>query len=181
MTATAHFAKTTTATIALIAGGSLLTLTAKAESATGENRSEIPKQSTPPQGWDAALRVDPADDLAGMRYLGASFEKRAAGGKTDAAARKHSSVASNEDPFRPDPQYDDNYDAQFQADVYGDKYAVDPPRPAIEFGREQYTSGSYDESSTVLGVKNPLLPGFAVYGDWRTAVAYNNNNGKDIA
>ena len=28
---------------------------------------------------------------------------------------------------------------------------------------------------------NPLLPGLAVYGDWRTAVAYNKNNGKDIA
>ena len=28
---------------------------------------------------------------------------------------------------------------------------------------------------------NPLLPGLAVYGDWRTAVAYNQNNGKDIA
>jgi hypothetical protein len=28
---------------------------------------------------------------------------------------------------------------------------------------------------------NPLLPGLAVYGDWRTAVAYNSNNGKDIA
>ena len=28
---------------------------------------------------------------------------------------------------------------------------------------------------------NPLLPGLAIYGDWRTAVAYNNNNGKDIA
>ena len=28
---------------------------------------------------------------------------------------------------------------------------------------------------------NPLLPGLAIYGDWRTAVAYNKNNGKDIA
>ena len=28
---------------------------------------------------------------------------------------------------------------------------------------------------------NPLLPGLAIYGDWRTAVAYNNNNGKDLA
>ena len=28
---------------------------------------------------------------------------------------------------------------------------------------------------------NPLLPGLAIYGDWRTAVAYNSNNGKDIA
>ena len=33
----------------------------------------------------------------------------------------------------------------------------------------------------MLGKLNPLLPGLAVYGDWRTAVAYNNNNGKDIA
>ncbi len=39
----------------------------------------------------------------------------------------------------------------------------------------------YEESSTLFGQLNPLLPGLAVYGDWRTAVAYNSNNGKDIA
>ena len=32
-----------------------------------------------------------------------------------------------------------------------------------------------------MGQLNPLLPGLSIYGDWRTAVAYNNNNGKDIA
>ena len=37
------------------------------------------------------------------------------------------------------------------------------------------------ESSTLFGELNPLLPGLAVYGDWRTAVAYNQNNGNDIA
>ena len=58
---------------------------------------------------------------------------------------------------------------------------VDPPRPPIELGRQQYTSGPYEESSTLFGQLNPLLPGLAVYGDWRTAVAYNSNNGKDIA
>jgi hypothetical protein len=57
---------------------------------------------------------------------------------------------------------------------------VEPPRP-LELGRQQYTAGLYPESGTVLGELNPLLPGLSIYGDWRTAVAYNGNNGKDIA
>jgi hypothetical protein len=83
--------------------------------------------------------------------------------------------------FRPDPQYDVAYNAEGQVEIYGAKSAVEPPRPLIELGRQQYTSGLYGESSTILGQLNPLLPGLAVYGDWRTAVAYNGNNGKDIA
>ena len=83
--------------------------------------------------------------------------------------------------FRPDPQYDAKYNVQGQVDIYGAKSAVEPPRPPVEIGRQQYTSGAYDESSTLLGKLNPLLPGLAIYGDWRTAVAYNSNNGKDIA
>jgi hypothetical protein len=83
--------------------------------------------------------------------------------------------------FRPDPQYDTNYNAQGQLDIYGAKSVVEPPRPLLELGREQYTSGLYNESSALLGKLNPLLPGLAIYGDWRTAVAYNSNNGKDIA
>ncbi len=86
-----------------------------------------------------------------------------------------------EKTFRPGPDYDGIYDAEEQADIYGAKIAVEPPRPLLEIGREQYTSGIYDESSTLLGELNPLLPGLAIYGDWRTAVAYNNNNGKEIA
>lgn len=83
--------------------------------------------------------------------------------------------------FRPDPQYGKKYDAKGQEDIYGGKSAVEPPRPLLEIGREQYTSGLYDESSTLFGKLNPLLPGLSVYGDWRTAIAYNKNNGKDIA
>ena len=86
-----------------------------------------------------------------------------------------------EDLFRPGPQYDKNYDAKGNVDIYGAKSAVEPPRPPLELGRQQYTSGEYDESSTLFGELNPLLPGLAIYGDWRTAVAYNGNNGKDIA
>ncbi|MCU0954318.1 MAG: hypothetical protein MUC37_06825 [Hyphomicrobium sp.] len=94
---------------------------------------------------------------------------------------KRASIADKEDLFRPDPQYDKKYEHEEQIEIYGGKFAVDPPRPPIEIGREQYTSGAYAPSGTLLGEKNPLLPGLAVYGDWRTAVAYNGNNGKEIA
>jgi hypothetical protein len=83
--------------------------------------------------------------------------------------------------FRPDPQYDTAYNADGQVEIYGGKTPVEPPRPPIEIGRQQYTSGLYDESSTLFGRLNPLLPGLAIYGDWRTAVAYNSNAGNDIA
>jgi hypothetical protein len=85
------------------------------------------------------------------------------------------------DLFRPDPQYQTSYNAQGQVDIYGAKSVVDPPRPALEIGRQQYTSGPYDASSTLLGEKNPLLAGLSIYGDWRTAIANNRNNGKEIA
>ena len=85
------------------------------------------------------------------------------------------------DAFRPGPRYESQYNADGNIDVYGGKSAVEPPRPPIEIGRQQYTSGAYDESSNLFGALNPLLPGLAVYGDWRSAVAYNQNNGNDIA
>lgn len=86
-----------------------------------------------------------------------------------------------EKTFREGPQYDTNYSAEEQLQIYGAKTAVEAPRPLLELGREQYTSGLYDSSSTAFGDLNPLLPGLAIYGDWRTAVAYNNFNGKDVA
>jgi hypothetical protein len=118
--------------------------------------------------------------LVASGYLvmsGATAEPAAAESST--AARKEDKLI--QDAFRPDPQYDANYNAQEQVDIYGAKSAIEPPRPPVELGRQQYTSGLYDESSTPLGQLNPLLPGLAIYGDWRTAVAYNNNNAKDIA
>jgi hypothetical protein len=125
---------TTSATIALVAGGYLVVSGMAAELAAGESTHKPDKNET-------------------------SIEKS----------------------FRAGPQYDTKYNAEEQADIYGAKSAVEAPRPLLELGREQYTSGLYDQSSTALGELNPLLPGLAIYGDWRTAVAYNKNNGKDIA
>ena len=171
-------ARTTTTTIALVAGGYLVMSATTAEPAAGQSSREASKG-----GWLSqvlpATRVDPAEDKADAQYVGASSIKKTADTNADPAESARSNVDGNE-LFRPGPQYDKNYDAKAQVDIYGAKSAVEPPRP-LELGRQQYTPGLYDESSTLLGTLNPLLPGLAVYGDWRTAVAYNSNNGKDIA
>jgi hypothetical protein len=86
-----------------------------------------------------------------------------------------------EDSFRPGPQYGDKYNTKGNVDVYGAKTEVKPSRPLLEAGREQYTAGDYNQESSLLGGYNLLIPGLAIYGDWRTAVAYNQNNGNDIA
>jgi hypothetical protein len=167
-------------TVALIVGGCLVMSGTTAEPAAGQSSSD-----TPTGGWSTqvrpAPRVDPTAAQAGPQYVGASSKAKTADNVADPATSTRSNADAKQDLFRPGPQYDKNYDATSQIDIYGAKAAVDPPRPPVELGRQQYTSGLYDESSSLLGQLNPLLPGLAIYGDWRTAVAYNNNNGKDIA
>jgi hypothetical protein len=122
-----------------------------------------------------------ANALAAVGCLvvaGTATDLATAGESTNKSSKNETSIAKS---FRPGPEYKGKYNAEDQADIYGAKVAVDAPRPLLEIGREQYTSGIYDQSSILLGELNPLLPGLAIYGDWRTAVAYNNNNGKDVA
>lgn len=109
---------------------------------------------------------------------GPAADRAMAGENTSDVPKNETWIAKS---FRPGPEYKGKYDPEEQVEIYGGKVAVEPPRPLLEIGREQYTSGIYDPSSTILGQLNPLMPGLSVYGDWRTAVAYNNNNGKDIA
>jgi hypothetical protein len=133
------------------------------------------------EGWSTEVvpdvsRAEPAGGQPAPMYVGASK------GDADAAeAPAPRSNAGANDLFLSGPQYDQNYNAQGNVDIYGAKKAVEPPRPPVELGRQQYTSGQYEESSTLLGALNPLLPGLAIYGDWRTAVAYNQNKGEDLA
>ena len=165
--------------LALVAGGCLVASGATAQSAAGE--TEVRKGGWLTQIWPGAARSDPPASQADPQYVGAYADKKAEEAAADPAARKRTNVAGKDDLFLPGPQYDKNYDAQGNVDIYGAKTVVDPPRPPIELGRQQYTSGQYDESSTFLGQLNPLLPGLSIYGDWRTAVAYNGNGGKDVA
>jgi hypothetical protein len=152
------------------------------------------------QLWPAS-RAEPAQDQAAAQqadaqYAGAYSNAKTADNTADPAASKRTNVASKRgdvaelyfqpgpsenrgELFQPGPQYDKPYDATSQIDTYGAKKAVEPPRP-LELGRQQYTSGEYAPSGTLLGELNPLMPGLSIYGDWRTAVAYNSNAGKEI-
>ncbi len=175
-------AKRTTATFALIAGSCLAMSGTTAEPAAGQT------SDASSGGWSTQVRPAPpvkfANGQAEPRYVGATSKEDkedAAEAPAKPAARARRKSDSKSDLFQSDPRYDKAYDAKSQVDIYGAKTAVEPPRPPIELGRPQYTPGIYEESGSLLGQLNPLLPGLAVYGDWRTAVAYNNNNGKDIA
>ena len=173
-------ARTTTALtiIALVVGGYLVMSGTTTNLAADESVNEVVKENKLPQ-------VPPAGtskiDLAEQVLKGAMLLQMGPAGLIQVWPAGAPGADEVNDVFRPDPQYEDKYNADGQVDIYGGKSAVEPPRPPIEIGRQQYTSGEYDESSTFLGTKNPLLPGLAVYGDWRTAVAYNNNQGKEIA
>ena len=129
-------ARTTTATIALVAGGYLVMSGTTAEPAAGQSSSNgrwfNGGSST---DWSTevspgASQVDPAKDQAEPQYVGAT-EKKTADNTADPAARTRSNAGGKEDLFRPGPQYDKNYDAQGNVDIYGAKSVVEPPRPLL--------------------------------------------------
>ena len=151
----------------------------------GTSSSKAQKENVLVRAWQALFRSSaslfPPENQADAQPAEANSKKGTGDNSTGTVENVRSNENGKGDLFRSDPQYETSYNAQGQVDVYGAKTAVEPPRPLLELGRQQYTSGAYDESSTLLGEKNPLLPGLAIYGDWRTALAYNKNNGKDIA
>ncbi|WP_245296996.1 MULTISPECIES: hypothetical protein [Rhodomicrobium] len=146
--------------------------------APGESINSGGKGSRLSQGA-AAPQGDGGDSDA--QYVEQYSEAKTADQTSDPGIGTSSNKSGKEDLFRPGPQYDGNYNADKNVDVYGAKKAVEPSRPLIEAGREQYTAGDYNQESSLLGQNNLLIPGLAIYGDWRTAIAYNQNNGKDIA
>ncbi|HUP91479.1 MAG TPA: hypothetical protein VM074_04465 [Solimonas sp.] len=83
--------------------------------------------------------------------------------------------------FRPDPDYSSQrYDAAAQHDVYGAKRAVRSVRPLLELGYPLYAGGEFGTGHNLLGAKNLVRPQFLVYGDWRTAVAWNDIDVPDV-
>lgn len=85
------------------------------------------------------------------------------------------------DAFKSDPKYKEGYDAEAQIQVYGGKTAVDRVEPLAEIGRDLYGPGEIGEGTAIFGEKNRATPQLVVFGDQRTAVAYNKqNNGKEI-
>lgn len=91
-------------------------------------------------------------------------------------------VTNDPNAFLPDPFYGDRpYDPQAQVDIYGGKHANPTARPLLELGRELYREGPFTPAPNVFGAKNLLFNHLLVYGDWRTAAAYNDNGPTDQA
>jgi len=83
--------------------------------------------------------------------------------------------------FRPDPSYKDKpYSPDAQTDIYGGKRALDAPRPLFELFRPIYEEGPFRPGANPFGDKNLAFPAFSIFGDWRTAVAYNDNGAAEI-
>ena len=77
--------------------------------------------------------------------------------------------------FQPDPTYDhEPYDPAAQLAIYGGKHLNRTARPLLELGRPLYREGPLEPAKTWFGKKNPSSPHLMVYGDWRTAAAYND-------
>jgi len=88
----------------------------------------------------------------------------------------------NAGQFQPDPSYADTpYDAEAQIQIYGGKHENPTARPLLELGRPLYAYGAFEPAPSLLGEKNLLFGHLMLYGDWRTAVAYNDNGKKEQA
>ena len=85
--------------------------------------------------------------------------------------------------FKADPDYEDRpYEIEAQLEIYGGKSAVDTQRPIVELGTPFYDVGPIGEGINLLGEKNLIFGHLYAFGDWRTAVAYNDNgNGNEVA
>jgi len=77
--------------------------------------------------------------------------------------------------FGPDPHYGNTYEPTQQIDIYGGKRTVYEQRPLVEIGQPLYVEGPLAENYNDVGAKNLLTPAFSIFGDWRTAFAYNDN------
>lgn len=86
-------------------------------------------------------------------------------------------VRSSDSVFKRDPVYDDTYNAEEQLYIYGGKHPDRTARPLIELGRELYQFGPLKPGVDLFGKRNLVFPQFLVFGDLRTAVAYNDNGG----
>jgi hypothetical protein len=89
-------------------------------------------------------------------------------------------VPHDDAAFRPDPSYADKpYQSIDQEAIYGNKHPNKTQRPWVEWGRRQYDIGEFDPGRDWLGEDNLAFPSAMVYGDWRTAAAYNDNGKPD--
>ena len=71
------------------------------------------------------------------------------------------------------------YDPCSEASVYGGNYLNPVQRPLVEWGMPLYLNGPVPPPTLEFGTTNPSVKRFYVYGDYRAAAAYINQNGTD--
>lgn len=90
-------------------------------------------------------------------------------------------VPNDQKAFGPDPHYGNTYEPTQQIEIYGGKRTIHEQRPLVEIGQPLYVEGPLATNYNDIGAKNLVTPAFSVFGDWRTAFAYNNNGpGKEV-
>ncbi|MEM9096965.1 MAG: hypothetical protein AAGC79_00455 [Pseudomonadota bacterium] len=83
--------------------------------------------------------------------------------------------------FSGDPEYSITYDPQAEIEIYGGKTAISTPRPPLEIFRDMYDEGPLGEGFTIFGDKNRFTPQILVFGDLRSAIAFNDNGSQEAA
>jgi hypothetical protein len=124
------------------------------------------------------LAAGSASLIAVSLLLGSAGASRADDIKIDSRA---TAIEHDEDVFRPDPVYEEEaYDIQAQLDIYGGKSAYPVTPPLLSGARSLYAGGPLGAGGDFLGTLNPTFSEFYVYGDWRTAVAFNDNGDVEV-
>ena len=115
-----------------------------------------------------------------LLFTPAAVSAAAPGGPTEMSPEAKP-VEHDPKVFGADPSYDDKpYSSQNQIDIYGAKRPVEVVNPLLELFRPVYKEGPFEYGDTSLGEKNLIFPGLSVFGDWRTAVAYNDNGENEV-
>ena len=151
-----------------------------------------PEESAPPEKsekaqaivtWEDfsnpfAERVFRYDELGAFGLVSANVEQNRERYQplTDPRARL---VPGSDRVFKSDPVYNEGYNAEEQLYIYGGKHLNPTARPLIELGRELYQYGPLQSGIDLFGTKNLVFPQFFVFGDFRTAIAYNDNGAKE--
>ncbi|MCA9216364.1 MAG: hypothetical protein KDB27_25020 [Planctomycetales bacterium] len=93
---------------------------------------------------------------------------------------KHGEVPYDPRAFGDDPDYSAfDYNPNVEKDIYYGKYLNPTQRPWIELGRGLYRAGEIPRSETWMGKTNLVAQHFLLYGDYRTAVAFNQNGANE--
>lgn len=77
--------------------------------------------------------------------------------------------------------YELPYDPYGELQVYEGKQFVPAQRPWLELGRPFYDWGQFPPSSTIFGPTNLAASQFLLFGDFRTAIAMNDNGAKETS